>query len=171
MDIGGYKIRNQKEIHFISFAIVEWVDAFSRKEYRDILVDSLKFCRGSKRLLLHRWCIMSNHVNLLASSGNHDLSGILGDFKKFTSKKIVAAIINNEHESRKEWMIEMFRNTGKTNCRNTNYQFWRQDNRPFVFQKMNYINNNPVRAGIVEAGKKSIFIRGNEVYWIWCFCS
>ena len=31
---GGYKIRNQSAIHFITFAVVEWVDVFSRKEYR-----------------------------------------------------------------------------------------------------------------------------------------
>jgi hypothetical protein len=32
MSAGGYKIRNQKEVHFISFAVVEWVDVFTRKE-------------------------------------------------------------------------------------------------------------------------------------------
>ena len=43
------------------------------------------------------------------------------------------------------------------NARNEKYQFWRQDNQPqelyspaFTFQKINYIHNNPVEAGIVE---------------------
>ena len=30
----GYKIRNKEGIHFITFAVVEWVDVFTRKEYR-----------------------------------------------------------------------------------------------------------------------------------------
>ena len=54
-------------------------------------------------------------------------------------------------------MLSIFRNEGEKNSRNTNYQFWRQDNQPqelyspaFIFQKMNYIHNNPVQAGIVE---------------------
>ena len=29
MSDGGYKIRNQAAIHFITFAVVEWVDVFS----------------------------------------------------------------------------------------------------------------------------------------------
>jgi hypothetical protein len=45
---------------------------------------------------------MSNHAHLWASSKILDLSGTVRDFKKFTSKKIIETIINNEHESRKE---------------------------------------------------------------------
>ena len=40
MPIGGYKIRNQSAIHFITFAVSEWVDVFTRKEYRDIVLPS-----------------------------------------------------------------------------------------------------------------------------------
>src|SRR6187549_1814505 len=92
MSDGGYKIRNKKEIHFITFAVVEWVDVFARKEYRDILIESLEFCHKEKGLLLHGWCIMSNHVHLIASGRNENLSDILRDLKKFTSKQIIAAI-------------------------------------------------------------------------------
>lgn len=38
----GYKIRNKEGIHFITFAVVEWVDVFTRKEYRDIVLDSIQ---------------------------------------------------------------------------------------------------------------------------------
>ena len=31
MSDGGYKIRNKKEIHFVTFAVVEWVDVFVRR--------------------------------------------------------------------------------------------------------------------------------------------
>ena len=46
-----------------------------------------------------------------------------GDFKKFICKRIIEAIINNGHESRKEWMIRIFSEAGKRNSRNTDYQF------------------------------------------------
>ena len=64
---GGYKIRNQAAVHFITFAVVEWVDVFTRKEYRDIVLESIKFCQKEKGLLLHSWCIMSNHLHLIIS--------------------------------------------------------------------------------------------------------
>ena len=99
MSDGGYKIRNKKEVHFVTFAVVEWVDAclpagrsLHAQKYRDILIESLKFCQKEKGLLLHGWCIMSNHVHLIMSAKNENLSDILRDFKKFTSKKIFAAI-------------------------------------------------------------------------------
>ena len=38
----GYTIKNQHAVHFITFAVVQWVDVFSRKEYADILVESLE---------------------------------------------------------------------------------------------------------------------------------
>ena len=79
MDTGGYKIRNQAEIHFLSLAVIEWVDVFTRKKHRDILLNSLQFCQESKGLLLHAWCVMSNHAHLLASSKIFDLSGTLRD--------------------------------------------------------------------------------------------
>ncbi|MEO8416012.1 MAG: hypothetical protein ABI472_20290 [Ginsengibacter sp.] len=40
----------------------------------------------------------------------------LGNFKKFTIKKIVAAIQNNPGESRKEWMLKIFKDAGEANC-------------------------------------------------------
>jgi putative transposase len=41
MSIGGYKIRNQAAIHFITFAVTEWIDIFSRQVYQDIVLDSI----------------------------------------------------------------------------------------------------------------------------------
>jgi REP-associated tyrosine transposase len=171
MDIGGYKIRNQAEIHFLSFAVVQWVDVFTRKEYRDILLNILGFCQEAKGLLVHGWCVMSNHAHLLASSKIFDLSGTLRDFKKFTSKKIIEAIIKNEHESRKEWMLEIFKRAGNENSRNNDYQFWRQDNPPkecyspaFTVQKLNYIHNNPVEAGIVDKPEEYLYSSARDYH-------
>ena len=160
----GYKIRNKEAAHFITFAVVDWVDVFTRKDYRDILLDSIRHCQKEKGLLLHAWCIMSNHVHLIASASNNNLSDILRDFKKFTSKQIVKAIENNEQESRKSWMLEIFKKAGLANSRNEGFQFWRQDNQPkevyssaFAFQKLNYIHNNPVEAGIVRKAEDYLY--------------
>ena len=101
MSDGGYKIHNQAAIHFITFAVSEWVDVFTRKEYRDIVLESIRFCQKEKGLLLHSWCIMSNHLHLIVSAKNENLSDVLRDFKKFTSKQVISAIENNPKESRK----------------------------------------------------------------------
>ncbi len=81
---------------------MEWIDVFTRKEYRDIVLESIKYCQKEKELILHSWCIMSNHIHLVVSAKNSDTSDILRDLKKFTSKRIIAAVHNDQQESRKE---------------------------------------------------------------------
>lgn len=76
------------------------------------LVDSLRHCRQEKGLLVHGRCMMSNHVHILASAKENNLSDTLRDFKKFTSKQIIAAIRANTGESRKEWMLTIFQQMG-----------------------------------------------------------
>ena len=76
--------------------------------------------------------------------------------KGFTAKKIIASIKENPQESRKEWLLWMFKKAGTQNSNTTNYQFWQQHNKPIelwstpvIKQKFNYIHNNPVAAGYV----------------------
>ena len=154
----GYKIRNQERLHFITFAVVEWVDVFTRQKYRDIVIKSLEYCIDNKGLKLHAWVIMSNHIHFIVSAKEgFGLSNILRDFKKFTAVKIITAIKNNNSESRKDWMLSIFRAKGQGNSRNSIHQFWRQDNQPIeltdnkmIEQRINYLHHNPVEAGIVE---------------------
>ena len=49
---GGYKIRDKEGIHFVSFAVLEWIDVFTRKEFRDILLESIRHCQKEKGLIL-----------------------------------------------------------------------------------------------------------------------
>jgi putative transposase len=47
---------------------------------------------------------------------------VLRDFKKFTSKQIIAAIEDKEQpESRRGWLLWLFRQAGENNSKNTNY--------------------------------------------------
>ncbi len=170
--IGGYKIRNQFATHFLTFAVVWWIDVFTRKIYRDIVLDSLRFCQKEKALKLNCWCIMSNHLYLIVSARNGNLSAILRDFKKFTSKEIVRSIKENKEESRREWMLEIFAREGGKNSRNKDFQFWRQDNHPqelysskFILQKRNYIHNNPVEAGIVEKPEHYLYSSAKDYFY------
>jgi putative transposase len=160
----GYRISNQGAVHFVTFTVVYWMDVFTRKEYRDLVLDSIRYCQQEKGLVVHSWCIMSNHLHLVVFARNNDLSDIIRDFKKFTSKQIVKAITENMKESRKEWMLEWFKKAGQANSRNKEIQFWKQDNHPielysavFVFQRINYIHQNPVVAQIVGRAEDYVY--------------
>jgi putative transposase len=172
MSTGGYKIINKEAIHFITFAVVEWVDVFTRKEYKDVLINGLKHCQKEKGLIIYAWCIMSNHVHLAVAAKNSDLSDILRDFKKFTAKQIVKAIEESKTESRKDWMLSVFKKEGALNSRNSQYQFWRQDNQPkemysshFIKQKLEYIHNNPLAEGIVDKAEEYLYSSARDYYY------
>ncbi|MCG8400654.1 MAG: transposase, partial [Firmicutes bacterium] len=75
-------------MHFISFATVEWIDVFTRPLYKDVIVESLKYCQKKKGLILYAWCLMTNHVHMIISStGISKQEDIIRDFKKKKKKK------------------------------------------------------------------------------------
>lgn len=61
----NYKFYNSGSLYFVSFAVVDWIDVFTRNEYKDIIVESLDFYQKNKGLELFSWCVMTNHVHLI----------------------------------------------------------------------------------------------------------
>jgi len=61
----NYKFHNSEGIYFVSFAVVGWLDVFTRNEYKDLIIESLEFCQKSKGMEIHAWCIMINPGFLL----------------------------------------------------------------------------------------------------------
>ncbi len=152
-----YRFGDQDQAHFVTFAVVNWIDIFSREIYKEILVESLRFCISQKGLNLHAWVIMTNHVHLIMScKEGFKQADVLRDLKKFTAKTIIKTIEESKKESRKDWLLWMFKRAGAKNVNNKLYQFWQQDNHPIELstfemmqQKMDYIHVNPCRKGIV----------------------
>lgn len=152
----GYQIDDQCGIYFLTLQVVDWVDVFTRKIYRDILISSFSYCCEHKGLQLWAYVAMSNHVDMIISSENGNLSDIVRDMKRFTATSIPDKI-ENGIESRKDWMLKRFEFAARRHQRNSVRQFWTHENHAvelfsgsFIRQKCNYIHDNPVRAGWVN---------------------
>ncbi|MEP7319280.1 MAG: transposase [Panacibacter sp.] len=137
-----YTFSENDHLYFVSFAVVDWIDVFTRKEYKDIIVASLGFCQQNKGMELYAWVIISNHVHLIVGSATNALSAIMRDMKKHTSSKLKEAIESNAKESRKEWMMDLFHKAGKANSNNENFQFWQQDNHPIELITPKFTHKN-----------------------------
>ena len=81
---------------------------------------------------------------------------ILRDIKKYTSKRIIETL-NEIQESRREWILERFKFNATQRKSNKNFQVWTHENHAillysnkFIRDRIEYIHNNPVKAGIVE---------------------
>jgi putative transposase len=108
---------------------------------------------------LYGYCIMPSHIHLIFRSSLGDSSGLIRDFKGFTSRKMLKIIEENPQDpsligelakqSRKKWMLWMFERAGKKSSNVKFRQFWQQNNKPIeigslkVFkQKLDYIHNS-----------------------------
>jgi len=159
-----YQISDQSGIYYCTFTIIHWIDLLTRPSYKNIIVDSLNYCIENKGLELYSWVIMSNHMHIVAkTNGNLKFSNFLRDFKKFVSKAMIQEILRT-NESRKEWLLDKFSFEARRTKRAENYKIWQDsnhailiDNDTDIWQKINYIHNNPVKAEIVDNPSHYIF--------------
>ncbi|MFM9951937.1 MAG: REP-associated tyrosine transposase [Saprospiraceae bacterium] len=154
-----YKILDQHGLNFLTLTVVEWIDLFTRRAFADMVVESLRFCQQNKGLEVFGFVIMPSHIHLIARAGSEDeLSSILQSFKSFTASKIISYLQDTtQPESRREWLLNHFAFNARKNKTNSQHQVWQRDNHPVILysphvirQKLLYIHQNPVEAGIVS---------------------
>lgn len=150
-----YKFNDPDGIYFVAMTVVHWIDLFTRKELKYLIVENLIHCQKNRGLVIHAWCIMPSHIHLIISS-KESLSAIVKDFKKVTSRKIVTTI-QDINESRREWLLRAFYKAGQKLKRISGNKVWKDGNQPkqlvsnnFMQQKLDYIHRNPVEDGVVE---------------------
>lgn len=159
-----YQIKDQGTVHFVTFTVHQWADVFTRPIYVDILLESLKYCQKQKGLEIFTWVVMTNHCHLIIRAKNENLSDIIRDFKKFTSKAIYKAIETNPQESRKDWLLQVLSYEEKIWFWEEGYHGEEIYSQEFFDTKMNYIHQNPVRAGIVEKEEEYLYSSAGEIY-------
>lgn len=85
------------------------------------------------------------------------LADVLRDLKSYSAMRILKLVQELPNESRRDWLLHMFRFHAKYQPQNKEYIFWQKTSHPIelwtpeVFdQKVEYIHMNPVVAGYVE---------------------
>jgi hypothetical protein len=85
------------------------------------------------------------------------------DFKKYTSKKIIQTI-QDEPESRREWLLEYFSKTYEHLSRPQQYKVWQDGyheeeifSNIWIKEKIKYIHENPVKEKIVTEAENYYF--------------
>ena len=77
-------------VHFITSTIKDWISLLAEKSFRNIIIESIQFLIEEKRILLHGYVIMPNHIHKIYTVNEpYQLSDILRDFHKFTSQQIL----------------------------------------------------------------------------------
>jgi putative transposase len=140
---------NRVEATFFTATILEWKQLLKQDKYKDIIVDSLAYLVNSKRVVVYGFVIMNNHLHLIW--GLHEGQSqekVQQSFLKYTAQQIKADLIVHHPK-----VLAHF----KVDAADRKYQFWERNplsvflwNEAVLLQKLHYIHENPVRAGVVS---------------------
>jgi putative transposase len=152
--------------YFITLNVADWVDVFVRPLYKLVMVDCLNYHIHSKGLLVHGWCLMSNHLHLLAAAEEGiPFQNLIRDMKKQMTQNILEAMAA-EPDLRKGWMLERFELASQSMKRLEKFQLWQNCSHPVLVQPgdqaqqqhyLQYIHENPVRDRIVDRPEDYVF--------------
>jgi putative transposase len=126
---------------------LEWKKLLQQDKYKDVIIGSFRFLVNHERIKLNAFVTMSNHIHLIwQMRASIDPQAVQRDFLKYTAQKIKADLTKN-HPA----VLESFR----VNAKDRTYQFWERNplsielrTHSVFLQKLEYIHQNPVRAGL-----------------------
>ena len=85
-----YKVFDGDEVYFVTFTIVDWIKVLDDDSYKQLIIDAIKYYQINRGLVVYAFCIMPNHVHMIVqATGKSNISEILRDLKKITSRQIV----------------------------------------------------------------------------------
>ncbi|MBC7265135.1 MAG: transposase [Chloroflexi bacterium] len=142
---------------FITCTVVEWLPLFPIEPYRNAILDSLRYLTSHKPAELNAYVLMPSHLHaILWPHPNARIGDVLRDFKRFTSRAI-SRLAETRGEIDYLRAFRRARQAGRSQETST-YQVWQEGSHPeaiyspgFARQKLEYIHNNPVKAGLVTS--------------------
>ena len=117
-------LRNRKyfqgNAYYITTTVNRFVKIFKEKKYIEIILENICFYRSKRDFKLIAYVVMPDHVHLLIYPNQdrvQEVSNIMEDFKKFTSRQLREAM---EKHGRTRW-LESFK-LEKPKKKNWQYQ-------------------------------------------------
>jgi putative transposase len=135
--------------HFFTATNLNWEFVLADKRAKDIVVNSLRFLSKTQRARIFAFCLMSNHIHLIWQMlGNHRTQDVQRDFLKFTAQLILKFLTESKSPLVDKLLV---------NAKDRKYQVWERnslsisiESDKFLFQKLEYIHQNPVAAGLCK---------------------
>ena len=134
---------------FMTTTCLEWKPLIEPEAHKDIIIDSLRYMTAKGWVLIMGFVLMSNHFHLIWQIvGDHRRMNVQRDFMKYIGQRILRSFKENE-----PLVAEGLR----VNSSDRKYQVWERNSlgisltkERFLIQKLNYIHNNPVKAGLCK---------------------
>ena len=157
-----YKISIDSPSLFITAVAKDRLAAFRADKIKQLTCDAIDEARTSCGFLLFAYVLMPDHLHLLTDAPRKP-SEVLKFIKGIVGHRVIEYLKSRNYESS---LLKLRHDDWKRNHR---FSLWQHDSDVFsvtgestFMQKVNYIHNNPVRAGLVE---QAADYRWSSVRW------
>ncbi len=151
MSRSRYKFYDDAYPHFMTCSIVAWLPVFSQPAFVEIVFNSWRFLQKSRDIDILAYVILENHLHWIAVGP--ELGRRAGEFKSFTAKMIIEEMEKRSYLT----MLQELKFYKLRHKVDQTYQFWQEgshpqliDNDEMMWQKIEYIHNNPLKRGYVN---------------------
>ena len=154
---------------FLTVTCLEWKHILMEDRFKDIIMESLSFLCKAKGVCVYGFAIMSNHFHLIRQiMGDNKRDDVQRDFLKYTGQQILKHLRNEQSILLSELLV---------NAKDRKHQVWERNSwgvplcsREVFLQKLEYIHNNPVTAGLCKYPEdykysSARFYEKNEMDW------
>lgn len=144
------------EVDFFTATILEWKHLLKQEKYKLIIIDSLRFLIQRKRIYLNGFVLMNNHIHLMWQiREGHTRAAVQRDFMKYTAQQIKLDLAKNHPDVLAHFEVK---------AKDRKYQIWERNalsvaiwSEAVFYQKLAYIHQNPVRAGLCTLPESYIY--------------
>jgi putative transposase len=134
---------------FVTVTCLDWTPLLEEDRFKDIIMRSLSFLSEKRRVTIFGFVIMSNHFHLIWQMlGDHKREGVQRDFLKYTAQQILNILLDENSLHLVKILVE---------AKDRKYQIWERNSlsvplwsEKVIWQKLEYIHYNPVRAGLCK---------------------
>ncbi len=144
-------------LFFVTATIVDWIRLLEKKQYKDIVLDSLKWLHTNDRLKLYAFVIMPNHLHFISKPTNkYSINQILQIFGSFTAHEFLKKLKNGNLR-----LLKYFKEVAQKENIKSNHHFWQKIQAKNIYsvkylkQKLEYVHNNPIAKNWQLANERS----------------
>ena len=145
-----FRISMDSQALFITVVTKDTLPVFKTEKMKTVLCRAIDEARTSAGFLLFAYVIMIDHVHLLTSRPT-TTSNVLRVLKGITSRRVI------DYLKEKNFLSSLSKLEHHGRERNHRYSLWQTEKNVFpifserkFMEKVQYIHQNPVRAGLVE---------------------
>ena len=147
-----YRVFEREYPYFLTGTVVAWLPVFAYPRFVEIIFDSWRFLQENRHVRIYGYVILENHLHWIASG--EQLPEQIGRFKSYTARTIIDDLQAGGFET----LVQELRYFKLRHKVDQEHQVWQEGSHPqqirneeTMRQKLDYIHNNPVRRGYVDA--------------------